>query len=62
MKKNQEGSSRPGCHIHAVQRMCVFLLYQYYLNLIAWLRRSHSQNPSTYLKVYVYAVPVYICM
>lgn len=36
-EENQEGSSSRGCLIHAVQRMCVLFLYQYYLNPIARL-------------------------
>lgn len=61
-EETQEDSSSHGCLIHAVQRMCVFLLYQYYLNPIARLWRSHSQNPSTYLKsMFMPLLCIYVC-
>ena len=42
--------------------MCVFFLYQYYLNPIARLWRSHSQNPSTYLKsMFMLLLCIYVC-
>lgn len=61
-EETQEDSSSHGYLIHAVQRMCVFFLYQYYLNPIARLWRSHSQNPSTYLKsMFMLLLCIYVC-